>query len=371
MGLTDTDTDCPNDYPPHVTENGAGQTGSAQSEARVELVHPLYLDVPMLTSFVASIEGGVAYESEVLRRLTAGTVVDRERAARLGISAISSLVGLGVSGSRSEEEKAEEQEEVKLLRTHTAASLFVLLRDALTRSQEITVLSGPADLDRVVEGQLIEFQGAFLGNPLEEALAWVDRALPFVSLAQAGAFSALDQSAGSSEGSEMPATTGTVASSGSKQTRQAKQKQRPRPAPVPDQNPAAQALASLPPELQAVVMLLGTLQLDLQNAAVLDVVLRGSTGLHAVLTLSRDYLQARDLQLLRGARPTVLGKVTAIATDRPMNLVRRSAFGMMGGDEMIVEAFEGIREISVLAAETPEPLIKPPCMQILPLAVFV
>ncbi len=44
---------------------------------------------------------------------------------------------------------------------------------------------------------------------------------------------------------------------------------------------------------------------------------------------------------------------------------------MMGGDEMILEAFEGIREISALAAETPEPLIKPPCMQILPLAVFV
>ena len=35
---------------------------------QIDLVYPLYLDVPMMTSFVADLEDGIAYGSDVTRR---------------------------------------------------------------------------------------------------------------------------------------------------------------------------------------------------------------------------------------------------------------------------------------------------------------
>jgi len=35
---------------------------------QIDLVYPLYLDVPMMTSFVAALEDGIAYGSDVTRR---------------------------------------------------------------------------------------------------------------------------------------------------------------------------------------------------------------------------------------------------------------------------------------------------------------
>ncbi len=34
---------------------------------QIDLVYPLYLDVPMMTSFVAAIEDGIAYGSDVVQ----------------------------------------------------------------------------------------------------------------------------------------------------------------------------------------------------------------------------------------------------------------------------------------------------------------
>jgi hypothetical protein len=67
--------------------------------AALELVHPLYLDVPMMVSFLAALEGsGVAFEGEELA--TAGTTGSKtkEGGGRIGLPAIGALFGIDLSG---------------------------------------------------------------------------------------------------------------------------------------------------------------------------------------------------------------------------------------------------------------------------------
>ncbi|MEJ7657624.1 MAG: hypothetical protein WKF33_11405 [Thermoleophilaceae bacterium] len=85
-------------------ENLAGST--------IELVHPVYLDVPMLVSFVAAIEGGFAFESEETGKETTGNEKAREATARgrAGFPLLGALVGLdNVGALRAEGSRGGEQ----------------------------------------------------------------------------------------------------------------------------------------------------------------------------------------------------------------------------------------------------------------------
>ena len=43
----------------------------------LELIHPVYMDIPMMVSFVAALEGGVSYGDEVTER---SVKADQEKA---------------------------------------------------------------------------------------------------------------------------------------------------------------------------------------------------------------------------------------------------------------------------------------------------
>lgn len=340
-------------------------TEDPPSSSSPSLVQPLYLDTRMLTTFVAALEGGVSYGSEVSRRLAAATSEDRDRSAHLGIPAIASFVGLGASAGRSTTEDSEEAEEIRLVRTHTAASLFIVLRDALVRNGDIAQVGGPADMAELTAGDFVQFAGTFLGNPLEEALNYIAKIIPFAALVQMGAFSALSTSEEDQNTPEEPPAT--------PQQNRAQRRQQGRGGagpvrPTPDPEPTE---PQLPPQLQAVAVMVDVLQADLQGAAVVDAVLRTPTAGSVLLTLDRRYTEPSDLQLLRGSTATVLGKVTSVVTE-PVSLLRRSAFSL-GGAELAETAMNDLKGSSLanLAKELPDPTIHPPAIQVLPLAVFV
>lgn len=80
----------------------------------------------------------------------------------------------------------------------------------------------------------------------------------------------------------------------------------------------------LPPQLKAILIAVEALREDLAQAAVMDIVVRADVG-SAILTLDREFLEPRDVELLRGANATALGKVTALF-EKPVSLLsRRSA----------------------------------------------
>jgi hypothetical protein len=60
----------------------------------LELIHPVYLDVPMMVSFFAAIEGGVSYSGEYTERVRASIAREREGQGRAGLPNIASLFGL-------------------------------------------------------------------------------------------------------------------------------------------------------------------------------------------------------------------------------------------------------------------------------------
>lgn len=113
----------------------------------VELTHPIYLDTPMMISFLATVDDGVSFSSEV-----AETVADTRKAAGEGsgeakLPGLASLLGLSLSASgKYARESAEDQTtESKFVRQHTAASLFNRLRVRL-KQEGILSLSHPQSL---------------------------------------------------------------------------------------------------------------------------------------------------------------------------------------------------------------------------------
>jgi len=151
-------------------------------ETGLELVHPVYLDVPMLVSFVAAVEGGVAFGSEETER--GGTTQDRNREvagrAKAGFPLLGALVGMDVSGRYGRKDQEQESKETKIVRQHTEASLFNLLRYELDRDGRITHIDHKDELQELEVGQLVEISGEIVGNPLEQMLELFLQILPYL-----------------------------------------------------------------------------------------------------------------------------------------------------------------------------------------------
>ncbi len=69
----------------------------------------------------------------------------------------------------------------KTARQHTAASLFNLLYEYLINDNQLVTLNEPTQLDKLQTGQLVELTGEYLGNPLEDILAFMATMYPYVA----------------------------------------------------------------------------------------------------------------------------------------------------------------------------------------------
>src|SRR6476646_11462616 len=93
---------------------------SGNESGPLDLVHPLYLDVPMMVSFLAALEGsGVAFEGEELARASTAEDQAKQAGGRIGLPAISALFGIDLTGRLESGSKEEESRETKVLRRHT------------------------------------------------------------------------------------------------------------------------------------------------------------------------------------------------------------------------------------------------------------
>jgi hypothetical protein len=303
-----------------------------------QLVHPIYLDVPMLVSFLAALEGGVAFEGQQTTRQALTTAGEREGSGRVALPVgLSMLIGLDMTGRIKSATQDEAGEEVVAIRRHTEASLFNLLRSRLEADDAVVMLDSPAQLDDLEVGALVAMSGEVVGNPLAELVRMIARVLPLF-------------------GTDVE----KLMEGPSKPRRQGGRSQ------APQEQLDAESLEGLRYFVQFGAELLST--------AVRDVVMHSPSGLSAVLTLSSEFLSDQAEEYLRGSRLQVLGKVSEVvaASDQSINLMRRGTMGFVEKDEVrqlvktTVEALE-----SPLVVSLADPIVEAPAVQVLPLAIYV
>lgn len=330
---------------------------TSEDEYGYSLAHPVYLDVPMMISFLAHLEGGLTTNEEETRAESGA----RERAlkGRAGFRFRLPLVTDADAGTDFNTARQDSDSlEVKSQRLHTAASWFNTLYGYLHEDQQVTVLSGPDDLTALRSGQLVEIAGEYLGNPLEDTLAFIGSIMPYVLEQQEVEKANVEQA-----------------------LQAAKKAQR-------SGNPARRASAVNQPELDVAAVLQGVLSqsqdaqtefgvrmmtrmvAEMDHVPVHDLVLLADGGLRAVLTVSSEFYSQNTNQYLKQGDFRVIGKVTRVLTgDRTINLTRRTVLGAAGPEvaQNIVESMRG----DALSLEVADPIVAAPAVQILPMAIFV
>ncbi|MEV7594400.1 hypothetical protein AB0O42_29475 [Streptomyces sp. NPDC089922] len=309
-----------------------------------KLAHPLYLDVQMMVSFLAYLEGGVYVSSE--ETLQKETLRGAGGASGPKLPSLGALLGHEASILRGADKHIGETAETKVARHHTAASLFNALYGFLHEDDAIAVLQSPEHLSQVSAGDFVRLSGRYTGNPLEELLAVFSQWVAYME----------DMSQGVDG-----ARTQKNKKSGNPQVRAAAQQESP--------------LVETAEQFQHIVKsmemrMIMKMKEELESCPVHDVVLETPEGVKAVLTVASEYYDDAVAEKLSSGDFSVLGKVTRILREGEcVNLSRRTVMGKMGDDG---ESFAvTMANLAGFNLQSNEPLVRYPAVQILPMAIFV
>lgn len=142
----------------------------------LRLIHPIYLDVPMLVSFAAALQGGLSFGADVTLEKGQVQTEAAKVSGKLGLSTLfSSLFEASVAGEMSESAEARDVEVRKGSKAHTEASIAIVLYDQLRRSRGY--LAQPADSDAfgsLEPGALVEVSGTMLKNAVDTVIDQID-----------------------------------------------------------------------------------------------------------------------------------------------------------------------------------------------------
>ena len=100
-----------------------------------QLAYPIYLDIPMMISFLAALEGGVSKQADIRQGRTVVTTRDQAAGGRVSLFDVPGLK-IDLSGRMGSSSQAQDTDEMRIVREHTAASLFNLLRLALHEGED-------------------------------------------------------------------------------------------------------------------------------------------------------------------------------------------------------------------------------------------
>lgn len=148
----------------------------------MELVYPIYLDVPMMTAFLGSLEGGIVEEADVEgKRMDAGEKVQQASLKAKLSGLVSTLVNAegGVELSKKLAESMESQYKSKVRISH--AALFIRLRDLLLEQKKLKIIKSSECLQEVSIGDIVEFQGLIAANPSYQIRSSFNQLLPILA----------------------------------------------------------------------------------------------------------------------------------------------------------------------------------------------
>jgi hypothetical protein len=305
------------------------------------LVHPLYLNVPMLISFLAALEDGVNLESQATTR--SGHTADRSREARarIGLPGLATLLNVDMSGKLSSRSETLTDEQVTAVRRHTEASLFNRLRARLYADEQVMLVETSDALADLRSGMLVEVTGQITGNPLLQMSQVLFAMAPITGL-------------------DIEALM------------QGKYEKPTRTKPKPNANPAPRPPVDA--ESAAGLRLFFTMVNQIMNAPVRDIVLTSDFGLATVLALESSFVEDLADAHAYQSEVRVLGKLTRVVEPggEAINLTRRSSLGLMPADSiraLIKSARKGLGD--GVSVQISDPFVAAPAIQLLPLAMFV
>lgn len=308
------------------------------------LTHPVYLDVPMMVSFLAALDDGVAYTSEVAERLSSSKEGEGDASLKAGVPSLAQWLGLTLNadGKYRRRSVKDESVEAKLIREHTSASLFNILRRRLISTGSVKTLSPGQDLSLLKVGDLVEVRGTISGDPLRRVMALMSVIAPYLGW--------------NLDAEPQMSKAQPVTSSRRKG----------------DQRSPATPAQQVEEDSKTIEMF-RILKADIANSKVLDLIMKLDDGKNVVLAASNDYMTEATEQYMIAGSFTALGKVTQVLhPDETVSLLRRTVFAVLEatGSSGLEEAFAGLAtampgmDLSTLA-------VSGPGLQVLPLAVYV
>jgi len=335
------------DGPPDRRDREGGEWGVVEKEPPDprELVHPVYLDLPMLASFDAAL-------NPLKDVRGADTVTDANKAAlEASLEAKGALLAAsmkaGAKGSLGQESST--QSEYEFVFQRTDASLFNHIRTQLAGRVWMLpeVASGdPPDNHRIEVGQLVEMRGQILANPLDRLLENYDRVLPWAGL---------QPHAPSKQANDVPRDWRAFG-----------------------RRSVGSVLNRFVAEKKNDTRLLGIIRDQVASNTVRDLVLRieGEPPRWAVLVVANRYFTRETADYVLDGEFTVLGKVTRVFHEGArVKITRRTALGSMPEDrakQFLARLRSDLLETGgALPDARMRSLVPLPAVQIVPLAIFV
>lgn len=318
---------------------------------QIDLVYPLYLDVPMMTSFVAAIEDGIAYGSDVVqmkdqRRIVAAEGEGKAKAGLPSMGIFASLLNFDLRGKITGDQAAGNAEEITLIRRHTEASLFMRLRQMLKENDRVLQINHIEDFQKLQNAEhdyLVEIKGQVFRSPLSEALEAVFRIIDMLGVDVLGTKSPRTQPAGGKK-------------RGKGQQRTASELDE----------------LALEGEAQLGFRLMQRIREDLAKSKVVDAVMRPSSvdDLTVVMALALEFLPEGTFENLLSGDFSVLGKVTRVVEgEEEISLYQRTVFSYLGSDDIDAAISELLQSPSLTLSKNPSS-VKAPALQLMPLAIY-
>jgi len=300
----------------------------------IPLIHPIYLDVPMLVSFAAAVQGGISLASEITQENKLGGSGSGNASVEFNLSNLfKSLFETSAKASGEATISGESQVVRKESRSYTEASIAIILYHELKqKGRSIVELSKADDAKDLPIGALVEIAGTIEKNTVDSIIDYADAADILSGMAP-------DQAPGPA-----PSGRGKPASS-------AKPKQ---------QRSEAGRMADF-------------LDQDRKRTPISNVILRTpeELGLGVVISLRTANLRDLTLSELHKNNVRVVGKVTR-RIPAGDSMVSFENYGMAMLDrQTLAGLFESFTTTEGLAADLGDFVVEGPAIQVLPLMIFV
>jgi hypothetical protein len=303
----------------------------SESSEAMELLYPIYLNVPMMISFVATMDGGYSLEKVWKETKNLSGEVAGELEGEAGLPAmVSWLAHASLKASGSVDGKLGKSEESQIVFKHTEASIFIRLRHELRRQGRVISLDACDEehWQQIPPFSFVEISGQIHRTPINEIVQLSKRLIPIMV-------------------QSLPLNK--------------------------DGNIDISALSQEQINLLATVSIVQAVVADLESSPLSDVIIKheGQWEKVAVLNLSTNMLPLSDQELLHCGNVRVIGKVTRVLTKKDsINLYRRSVLGIAAQSlsTQWVESFKSMPDVNI---KLESPTVEYPAVEILPMAVYV
>ncbi len=320
----------------------------------------------MMTSFVAAIDDGIAYESSIKRRQANQKSTGHGVEVSAGTPApnLFSIFNLNLKGNIEKKNNIEDSEEIELAKKHTEASLFMYLRGILHDYQLIKTIENTESFANIEHGSLIEVTGQILRSPLSTHLNTIFQLFEFFGVELP------DNS------KQAPPQTSTTTNPQRQKGVQQTQKQQA----TPDFITQIERLSKFgendkTTQSTFIIKLLQRIREDLEHAKVKDVLMEpiNMNQLSILIALSSEFLLPGSLENMLSGQFTVLGKVARkLVGEETINLYERSpSASFFNSQQQLKNAIIQMSAIAPSTKASGADIVKAPGLQIIPLAIFI